>query len=120
MKIFDIICGVVALLSILRSIILEHIANDFAKRVHYYNQGIFNNFWQIGATAEHARKSDSPEEMRAALTAINSSTQTARHHVAHFDKPYSSEVPFLEPAWEPKAPDPPRKTLLMYLFFIGS
>lgn len=116
---FDLFCGILTIYFGFRTLLQQHLANQMRDDAGYFAQSIYNNFFQIGSTAEKGLKSTSSEAFRESLMAVASSTQTARHHVIQFGKNVAHITPFFEPAWEPKQMVDRRTTALEYLFLLG-
>jgi hypothetical protein len=76
-----------------------------------YNQGLYNNIWRMGGNAEQALKANSLEDARLQSKGVADMSQTARHFVVAFAREHTKNVPFHDPAWEPK-PLPERRSLL--------
>jgi hypothetical protein len=106
---FDVLCGAVTIFFAIRTLVQQHLSNALRETAGYFAQGVYNNFFQIGSTAENALKTASPEKFREALSAVASSTQTARHHVTQFAKNSSHITVSFEPAGSQNPSRNPRK-----------
>jgi len=98
----DFVFGVLSLFLGVLSVCQAIARKDQQRALRAYGQGMYNQLWRMGASAEALLRSDDLNEAKLRGTGINEVSQAVRNGVIAFSREHAGFVPYHEPAWEPR------------------
>jgi hypothetical protein len=75
---------------------------DQQRALRAYGQGMYNQLWRMGASAEALLACNDLSEAKRIATGINEVSQAVRNAVIAFSREHARFVPYSEPQWEPR------------------